>query len=94
MILVTTYKIKPFLSTEEARELMEVFAEAGTGPAVVAHYVGTDGGHGLVISEPDNLDDVETGYRNILNYTQWVEYDTKVMLTVEQALPHIADSIS
>jgi hypothetical protein len=91
MILVTTYKIKPFLSREEARELMEVFAEQGTGPAVIAHYVGADGGHGLVISETD---DVETGYRNILNYTQWVEYDTKVMLTVEQALPHIADSIS
>jgi hypothetical protein len=91
MILVTTYKIKPFLSRDEARELLEVFGEAGTGPDVTAHYVAADGSHGLVISDTD---DVETAYRNILNYTQWVEYDTKVMLTAEQAVPLIADSIS
>jgi hypothetical protein len=30
-------------------------------------------------------------YRHILNYTQWVGYDTTPMLTVEQAPPHIAD---
>ena len=50
-----------------------------------------DGGHGLVISETD---DVEGAYRNILNYTQWVEYDTKVMLTVEQAVPLITEAIA
>ena len=91
MILVTTYKLKPFLSRDEVRELMDVFAKAGTGPGATAHYVAADGGSGLVISETD---DVEGGYRNILNYTQWVEYDTKVMLTIEQAVPHITDSIA
>ncbi|HEX3294354.1 MAG TPA: DUF3303 family protein [Solirubrobacterales bacterium] len=91
MILVTTYKLKPFLSREETRELMDVFAEQGAGPGATAHYVAADGGHGLVISETD---DVEGAYRNILNYTQWVEYDTKVMLTVEQAVPHITDAIA
>jgi Domain of unknown function (DUF3303) len=91
MILVTTYKLKPFLSNEEASELMEVFAEAGAGPGATAHYVAADGGSGLVISETD---DVEGAYRNILNYTQWVEYETKVMLPVEQAVPLIADSLA
>jgi hypothetical protein len=91
MILVTTYKLKPFLSREETRELMDVFAKQGTGPGVTAHYVGADGGHGLVISETD---DVEEGFRNILNYTRWVEYDTKVMLPIEQAVPHITDAIA
>jgi hypothetical protein len=33
-------------------------------------------------------------YRNIQNYTQWVEYDTKVMLTVEEAGPQIMDALS
>jgi len=70
---------------------MDVFAKEGAGPGATAHYVGADGGHGLVISETD---DVEGGFRNILNYTQWVEYDTKVMLTVEEAVPHIADAIA
>jgi hypothetical protein len=91
MIFVTTYKLKPFLSKEETRELMGVFAKEGTGPGATAHYLAADGSHGLVISESD---DVETAYRNILNYTQWVEYDTKVMLTVEQAVPHIMDALA
>ncbi len=32
-------------------------------------------------------------YRNLQNYTQWVEYDTKAMLTVEEAVPLIMDAI-
>jgi hypothetical protein len=91
MIFVTTYKIKPFLSNDEARELMGVFAEAGTGPGATAHYVAADGSHGVVISETD---DVEGLYANLQNYTQWVEYDSKVMLSVEQALPHIQASLA
>jgi hypothetical protein len=91
MILVTTYRIKPFISNEEARELLGVFAEAGAGPGVQAHYVAADGSHGVVISETD---DVEGLYANLQNYTQWVEYDSKVMLTIEQALPHIQASLA
>ncbi len=90
MILVTTYKVKPFLSKEETRKLLDTFAKEGAGPGTTAHYVATDGGEGVVISDTD---DIEAGYRNILNYTQWVEYDTRVMLSVEQALPHLLDSL-
>ena len=32
--------------------------------------------------------------RNMQNYTQWVEYDTKVMLTVEEAVPLIMESLA
>jgi hypothetical protein len=53
--------------------------------------VAADGSHGVVISETD---DIEASYRNLLNYTQWIEYDTKVMLKVEQAVPHIMDVLS
>ncbi len=91
MIFITTYKLKPFLSKKEIKTLMEVFGREGAGPGTTAHYVAADGSHGLVISESD---DVEAAYRNILNYTEWVEYDTKVVLTVEQAVPHIMDSLS
>lgn len=88
MILVTTYKLKPFLSKKEIQELMDVFASEGPGPGAIAHYVAADGGEGVVISDTD---DVEGTYRNILNYTRWVEYDSRVMLTIDQALPQIAD---
>ena len=91
MILVTTYKLKPFLNKEETRQLMDVFAKEGTGPGATAHYVAADGSQGVVVAETD---DVAGGYRNILNYTQWVEYDTKVMLSIEEAVPLIADSLA
>ena len=90
MIFITTYKIKPFLSNEETKTLLEVFAKAGPGPGTTAHYVAADGSHGVVIAETDDL---VSAYRNIQNYTQWVEYDTKVMLTIEQAVPHIIDAL-
>jgi hypothetical protein len=91
MILVTTYKLKPFLSNEETKELMGVFAKEGAAPGTTAHYVAADGSHGIVIAETD---DVEGGYRNLLNYTQWIEYDSKVMLTVEQAVPLIMAALA
>ena len=91
MILMTTYRIKPYLSDEETKKLLEVFAKEGPGPGTTAHYVAADGSHGVVISDTD---DVAGGYRNIQNYTEWVEYDTKVMLTVEQAVPLITESLA
>ncbi|MBA2631240.1 MAG: hypothetical protein H0U84_09510 [Thermoleophilaceae bacterium] len=69
---------------------MEVFAKTGPGPGTTAHYVAADGSHGVVIADTD---DVAGAYANLQNYTQWVEYDTKVMLTVEQAVPLIMESL-
>ena len=91
MILMTTYRIKPYLTDEETKKLLEVFAKEGPGPGTTAHYVAADGSHGVVISDTD---DVAGGYRNIQNYTEWVEYDTKVMLTVEQTMPLIVESLA
>ena len=91
MIFITTYKIKPFLSNDATKKLLSVFAEEGAGPGTTAHYVAADGSHGVVIADTD---DIEAAYRNIQNYTQWVEYDTKVMLTVEEAVPQIMDALS
>jgi uncharacterized protein DUF3303 len=90
VILMTTYKVKPFLSKSETRNVLEVFGKEGPGPGVTAHYVAADGRCGVVISETD---DVAGGYRNIQNYNEWIEYDTKVMLTIEQAVPLIMDSL-
>lgn len=91
MILITTYRLKPFLTKDETRELMGVFANAGAPAGTLAHYVAADGSHGVVITETD---DVTSGYRNILNYTQWVEYETRVMLTIDEAVPHIMDALA
>ena len=49
-----------------------------------------DGSHGVVISDTD---DVAGVYANLQNYTQMVEYDSKVMLSVEEAVPLIMQAI-
>jgi hypothetical protein len=90
MLFMTTYRIKPFLSNEDTKKLLEVFAKVGAAPGTTAHYVAADGSHGVVVAETD---DIAEAYANIQNYTQWVEYDTKVMLTVEQAVPLIMESL-
>ena len=89
MIFITTYRIKQ-LNKDETKELMGVFSDKGVPSTVKAHYVAADGSQGVVISETDDL---EEAYRNLLNYTEWIEYDTKPYLTIEQALPHIADYV-
>ncbi len=91
MISITTYKLKPFLTKDEVRELMSVFAKEGPGPGTTAHYVAADGSGGLVITDSEDL---QAGYRNILNYTRWIEYDMTPVLDVEQAVPYIMDSLS
>jgi hypothetical protein len=90
VIFITTYRIN-HLSKDETKELMSVFADKGVPSTVRAHYVPADGSQGVVISETDDL---EEAYRNILNYAEWIEYDTKPYLTIEQAVPHIMDYIS
>ena len=55
MLLMTTYKIKPFLSDEETKKLLEVFAEEGPGPGTIAHYVASDSSHGVVIADTDDV---------------------------------------
>jgi hypothetical protein len=91
MIFVTTYKIRPHLTADERRKLLEVFAKEGPGPGTQAHYVAADGSQGVVIADTD---DVAGAYRNIQNYTEWVEYDSKVMLDIEEAVPLYNDAIS
>jgi Domain of unknown function (DUF3303) len=90
VIFITTYKIKP-LSKDETKKLMGTFSDKGVASTVTAHYVAADGSQGLVISEADDL---EEAYRSILNYTEWIEYDTKPYLTIEQAVPLIMDYLS
>jgi uncharacterized protein DUF3303 len=90
VIFITTYRIRQ-LSGAETKTLMGVFAEKGVPSTAKAHYVAADGSQGLVISQADDL---QEAYRNILNYSEWIEYETKPLLTIEQAVPHIQDYIT
>ena len=86
MIFVTTYKLKSHITKAETKELMSVFATIGNAPGTLAHYVNADGGGGIAIAESD---DPAEGYANLLNYQQWIQFESKVMLKVEDAVPLI-----
>lgn len=91
MIFVTTYKLKPFLTKADTKELMEAFATFGNTPGMKAHYLNADGGGGVVISESD---DAAEAYPNILRYSPWIEFESKVMLPMEQAVQLIGEYIA
>lgn len=91
MIVMTTYRLKPFMSHDERRELVTLFMEHGTPGRDLGHYMAADNSYGVVISE---LDDPADGFRNILNYTEHVEYETKVMLTIDEAMARIGEVIA
>jgi len=91
MIFVTTYKVKPYITKAETAELMAVFGEHGKAPGEIAHYVNADGGGGVVISDTD---DILGSYRNNLNYSQWLEFESTMVVTVDQAVPHILDALA
>ena len=49
-----------------------------------------DGGGGVVLSESD---DFMAGYRNNLDYSAWLDLDTRVIIKVDDAVPHILDAL-
>jgi hypothetical protein len=83
--------VKPFITKEETAELMAVFAERGAAPGEIAHYVNTDGGGGVVIAEAD---DILPGYRNNLKYAEWLEFDSKIVVTVDSAVGPIMEALA
>ena len=90
MIFVTTYKIKPYITPGGRPRNCWRSSPRPVPARAQAHYVTADGSHGVVVADTD---DVAGAYANLQNYTQLVEYDTQVMLTVEEAVPLIMKSL-
>jgi hypothetical protein len=84
MILVTTYKIKPYANKGELKAMLEAFAAHGAGPGSSQNYTSLDGKWGLAIAETDDL---EGTYANMAQYTEWLEFDVTVMMPVETVVP-------
>jgi hypothetical protein len=91
MHYVTNYTFKPHMTKQEIAGLMEVFGTVGNAPGATAHYVWADGGGGTVIGETD---DVAGVYRNILSYTEWIEFDLNIVLPVEDAVGQVFDFLA
>jgi hypothetical protein len=90
MLLMATYTIKPFLSKDEQRELLDLFGKVGTGPGVIAHYMYADGSGGFSIGEADSLGG---NYATVLAYEEFIEFEITPILTIDEALPHLLESV-
>lgn len=84
MLFGTRYRFIGNRTDESTKAMLAAFAEHGETPGTVAHYVMADGRGGLVISESDS---VLENYENLLNYTEWIEFETHPLLTIEEAFP-------
>jgi hypothetical protein len=62
----------------------------GAAPGEIAHYVYCDGTGGVVISDES---DAKLLHAQALAYSQWLELDTKIALTVADALPGIIEAM-
>jgi hypothetical protein len=89
MLFMTTYRVKPHLSRAETKKLLDLFGKAGEAPGTVAHYVAADNSVGWTITEQE---DATSGYAATLQYSEYIEFDTKPVLTIGDALPHLLDA--
>ena len=87
MRFVTTYRFKPFSTKQETQRLLAVFAEVGNAPGVTDHLVYSDGSGGVVFGETD---DIKGLYRNVIAYDEFVDFETHIALTAEEAVPEVA----
>ena len=84
MRFVTTYQFKPNMTKAETQKVLEIFAVVGNAPGVTDHLVFTDGTGGCVIGESDDMAGL---YANVLAYTEFITFQTKVALSVVEAVP-------
>jgi hypothetical protein len=85
------YTFKPHMGKDETARMMETFASVGEAPGRTHHFVRVDGRGGTVIGETDDLDAV---YRNVLSYSDWVEFDMSTVLAVDEAVAQVMDYLS
>jgi hypothetical protein len=87
MLFVNHYELIGEPSKERTQELMALFAERGAGPGTIAHYVYADGGAGFVIADESGM---ESAYETALAYAPYMQFTTRPVLTIEDAVPTIA----
>ena len=91
MKYVMNYKFKPHMGKDETARMKEVFGTVGEAPGRTQHLVWIDGRGGTVLGETDDLDGV---YRNVLSYSEWVEFDLSVVLAVDDAVVQVMDYLA
>jgi hypothetical protein len=89
MLFLTTYRVKPYLARSETKKLLELFGKVGAAPGTVAHYIAADNSAGWAITEAE---DATSGYVATLQYSEYLEFSTTPVLTIDDALPHLLEA--
>ena len=90
MLFITTYKFSGTQTPEVAGALMKRFGEMGKAPGEIAHYVYADGSGGVVVADTD---DPKLIHSTALAYAQWLTFDTRVVLSIDDAVPGILEAL-
>ena len=90
MLYITRYSIRGERTKERIGALMSLFGERGEISGTVAHYTAIDGTGGYVIVESD---DQAALYQATLAYQEWLDMETKPIMTIEDAVPHLLASL-
>ena len=61
----------------------------GEAPGTIAHYVAADNSGGWAITDQE---DATSGYSATLQYSEYIEFETKPVLTMADALPHLLEA--
>jgi hypothetical protein len=95
MIVCTTWKSRP-LAPEQARRMMEVWAKTeakeaeSTAVERLCWYIATDGSSGVAVTRYTNPEAAAAEQLEVsLALGEFIEFDSKVVLDMETALPPI-----
>jgi hypothetical protein len=89
MLFMTTIKVKPYLPRSESKKLLDLFGKVGAAPGTIAQYLAADNSVGWAITDQE---DAASGYAATLQYSEYIEFETKPILTIEDALPHLLEA--
>jgi hypothetical protein len=88
MLFMTTFRVKPYLPRSETKKLLDLFGKVGPAPGTIAQYLAADNSVGWIVTEEE---DAIGGYVASLQYSEYIEFDAKPILTIEDALPHLLE---
>ena len=86
MLFAVHYVTRASAGTKaDTAALMKEFGDRGEVPGTIAHYA-YPGGGGVVIVEQD---DPTALFESVMAYGEWLEFDVKPALSIDDAVPSI-----
>jgi Protein of unknown function (DUF3303) len=86
MLFISEYKLKPNMSKDEVKRLMDAFGKRGAVDGEIAHYVRVDGTGGFTIAENEDL---ASAYADVLLYSEYMTFTVTPVLKVDDAVAPI-----